>query len=560
MEEAVMHSAYRSHVMKELRDQQVRFAPRAKKLEQVDRAERLLGELDPARTYSYEYLCFRITDYRPETVPQIVVSGEEARHDVRLFVEDVSDAANLRVGELPEPVHTVEDLSRMFNVSTKTISRWRESGLVSRRFVFAGGKKRVGFLQSSVERFVSGHVDRVQRGEQFSQLTPQERSQIVQRARRLARAGAGQAEVARRIAKRLNRSVEAIRYTLKLFDQKHPALALFPDRSGPLTDESKEGIYQDYRRGHAVGELAERFGRTRTSIYRIINETRARRLLELPLDHIYNEEFDRPDAEQEILGPLPSDGEEAKKPRVPSGLPSYLSALYEVPLLTRAQERHVFRKYNFLKYRASQLRAGLTPARATTGLMDRIEQLYEQAVKTKNRIVQANLRLVVSIAKRHVGACDDFFSLVSDGNISLMRAVDKFDYARGNKFSTYATWAVMRNFARTIPDEFKHRERFRTCQEEMFDSQRDERAAPLAMESAQHLREQQIGRILSRLDEREQRIIISRFGLNHAQEPKTLQEVGSQLGVTKERIRQIEARALDKLRVEAEREKIEVPE
>ena len=61
-----------------------------------------------------------------------------------------------------------------------------------------------------------------------------------------------------------------------------------------------------------------------------------------------------------------------------------------------------------------------------------------------------------------------------------MRAVDKFDYARGNKFSTYATWAVMRNFARTIPDEFKHRERFRTCQDEMFDSQQDDRAAPLA--------------------------------------------------------------------------------
>ena len=200
---------------------------RAKKLEQVDRAERLLTELDPARTYSYEYLCFRITDYRPDPSPQ-VVSGEEARHDVRLFVEDVSDAANLRVGELPEPVHTVEDLSRMFNVSTKTISRWRELGLVSRRFVFAGGKKRVGFLQSSVERFVSSHVDRVQRSERFSQLTSQERGQIIQRARRLACAGAGQAEVARRIAKRLNRSVEAIRYTLKLFDRSIRCWLCFP--------------------------------------------------------------------------------------------------------------------------------------------------------------------------------------------------------------------------------------------------------------------------------------------------------------------------------------------
>lgn len=560
MEEAVMHSAYRSPLMKELRDQQVRFAPRAKKLEQVERAERLLAELDPARIYSYEYLCFRITDYRPDSSPKFVVSGEEARHDVRLFVEDVSDAANVRVGELLEPVHTVEDLSRMFNVSTKTISRWRELGLVGRRFVFSGGKKRVGFMQSSVDRFVRSHLGRIERGERFTQLSPEERNLIIRRARRLARAGAGQTEAARRIAKRLNRSVETIRHTLKRFDQNHPSLALFPDRSGPLSAELKEDIYQDYRRGHSVLELAERFGRTRTSIYRIINETRARKLLELPLDHIHNAEFDQPGAEQEILGPLPAGDEDVKKPKVPAGLPSYLTALYEVPLLTREQEQHVFRKYNYLKYLASQLRAGLTPSHATTGLMDRIEQLYEQAVKTKNRIVQANLRLVVSIAKRHVGASDDFFSLVSDGNISLMRAVDKFDYARGNKFSTYATWAVMRNFARTIPDEFKHRERFRTCQDEMFDAQQDRRTAPLAMESAQHLREQQIERILSRLDEREQRIIISRFGLNHAQEPKTLQEVGSQLGVTKERIRQIEARALDKLRVEAEREKIEVPD
>jgi RNA polymerase primary sigma factor/RNA polymerase sigma factor len=281
-----MHSAYRSHVIKQLRDQQVRFAPRAKKLEQVERAERLLGELDPGKSYSYEYLCYRITDYRPDASPQSVVTGEEARHDVRLFVEDVSDAANIRATDFPEPVHTVEDLSRMFSVSTKTISRWRELGLVSRRFVFSGGKKRVGFLQSSVERFMSRHVARIQRGEQFTQLTSQERTEIINRARRLVRAGAGQAEAARRIAKRLNRSVEAVRYTLKLFDEKHPELALFPERSGPLTDEMKESIYRDHRRGQSVAALGERFGRTRTSIYRVINETRARRLLELPLDHM----------------------------------------------------------------------------------------------------------------------------------------------------------------------------------------------------------------------------------------------------------------------------------
>ncbi len=245
---------------------------------------------------------------------------------------------------------------------------------------------------------------------------------------------------------------------------------------------------------------------------------------------------------------------------MPAGLPRYLASLYEVPLLTREQEQHLFRKFNYFKHRASQLRQQLDPARAKSSLMDRIEDLYDEAVQTKNQIVQANLRLVVSIAKRHVSRSDDFFGLVSDGNMSLIRAVEKFDYSRGNKFSTYASWAIMKNFARTIPDEFKHRDRFRTSHDEMFTTREDERSDRYEQESAQHLRQRQIGRILSRLDEREQKIIISRFGLDHRQEPLTLKEVGHEMGVTKERVRQIEARALNKLRLAAQEERIELPD
>jgi RNA polymerase primary sigma factor len=241
-------------------------------------------------------------------------------------------------------------------------------------------------------------------------------------------------------------------------------------------------------------------------------------------------------------------------------LPPYLASLYEVPLLTREQEYHLFRRFNYLKHKATKLREKLDPARARTSEMDEIERLYEEAVKVKNQIVQANLRLVVSIAKRHVSGTEDFFGLVSDGNMSLIRAAEKFDYSRGNKFSTYASWAIMKNFARTIPDEFKHRDRFRTSQDEMFTAKADVRSDELGQETAQNLRELQVERILSRLDEREQKIIISRFGLNHSNEPLTLKEVGHELGVTKERVRQIEARALNKLRQAAQEEHIEVPE
>lgn len=556
-----MHSDYRSPVLRQLRDQQVRFAPREKKVEQANRAERLLNELEPKRTYPYDYLAYRITEFRPETAPHTLITGDEARHDLGLFVEDVSDAADVPVEDAGEPVHTVEDLSRMFHVSTKTISRWRQQGLVSRRFVF-DGRKRVGFLQSSVERFVARNEERVRRGERFSQLTDAERDEIVERARRLAHVGGCPSEITRRIARHMNRSVETIRYTLKQFDQKHPEMAVFPEQTGPLGDDAKQRIYQQYRRGESVDTLAKRHCRTKTSIYRIINEMRAKRILELPLDYIDNPIFAKAnaDVEAEILSPMPVVEASTRKVRAPSGLPPYLASLYEVPLLTREQEYHLFRKFNYLKYKATKLREALDPAHARSSAMDEIEQLYEEAVQTKNQIVQANLRLVVSIAKRHVNSNDDFFGLVSDGNMSLIRAVEKFDFHRGNKFSTYASWAIMKNFARTIPEEFKHRDRFRTTADEMFTSQADNRTDQVEQESAQSQREQQIRSILSRLDDREQRIIINRFGLERGREPLTLKEVGAEMGVTKERVRQIEARAINKLRLAAQEEHIELPD
>src|SRR5436190_9568407 len=555
-----MNIAYHNTLIKQLRDQQVRVTSRDEKLEHVNRAEKLLAELDASRNYPYEYVCYRITEYRPETAAGVVVPGKDVAHDLRLFVEDVSDSANVKVEDAGEPVHTVEELSKMFNVSTKTISRWREQGLVSRRFLFDGKRKRVGFLRSSVERFVAHNTERVRRGERFSQLTDEERRDMIERARRLVRAGGCPSEVARRVAQYMNRSIETVRYTLKQFDKEHPDQAVFPEQTGILTDDVKKKIYQQSRRGESVDSLARRFCRTRTTIYRVLNEMRARRILELPLDYMYHESFDKAAAEKDILGPTPAAPASTKKVRGPSGLPPYLAALYEVPLLTREQEGHLFRRFNYLKHKATKLREKLDPAHARTSLMNEIERLYDEAVKIKNEIVQANLRLVVSIAKRHVGGSEDFFGLVSDGNMSLIRAVEKFDYSRGNKFSTYASWAIMKNYARTIPEEYKRRDRFRTSQDELFVGQADSRPDSLNQEVVQNTLETQVQKILSQLDERERQIIVSRFGLDHTREPLTLKEVGSEMGVTKERIRQLEARALDKARLAAEEDHVEVPD
>jgi RNA polymerase primary sigma factor/RNA polymerase sigma factor len=337
-------------------------------------------------------------------------------------------------------------------------------------------------------------------------------------------------------------------------------MATLQDNHRPLRTEMKRQVYQEHCRGEPVEALARRFCQTRPGIHRIIDEVRAARILDLPLDCIENAEFLclRSDKKaSEILGPLPESDVPAKEPRAPSGLPAYLSSLYEVPLLTRQQEAHLFRKMNYLKYQASKLRETLDSTRPKRRLMDQIEKLYEASVATKNEIIRANLRLVVSIARRHVGPVADFFELVSDGNMSLMRAVEKYDFALGFRFSTYATWAIMKNFARTIPVELRHRERFHASSSEVFRATADPRANQYEQESAQIQRESRVEGFLKRLDERERRIVTSRFGLTRGQEPLTLKQVGAAVGVTKERVRQIQSRAMGKLRKAAEEGRVE---
>ncbi len=549
---------YKNPAIRQLKDQQVRYAPREVRLEQIDKAEKLLEELNQSQQYRYQDLCFRITDYRPELYPDLVVTGEEAAHDLRLFIEDLSDSADIKADSSTEQVLTVEDLSKKFKVSTKTVDRWRNRGLVSRRFMF-GNRKRIGFLQSSVDRFVARHAGDVERSAQFTQMTDAERNEIVERARRLARAGGCPAEISRRIARRTGRAVETIRYTLKNHDLQHPEASVFPNAPLPLTEDVKKEIHRGFRRGMSVDRLARRYCRTKASIYRIVGEMRAKLLVDQPIEFMYHASFETSNADALILGSVPASPDKTASFRAPPGLPPYLAQLYSIPLLTKDQEAFYFRKMNYLKFKAARLRDQLDVSRAKSRVMDEIEKCLDDAVEVKNTLIRSNLRLVVSIAKKHVKPNGNFFEMVSDGNISLIRAIEKFDFSRGFKFSTYATWAIMKNYARSIPAEHTQLDRYRTGSDEFFMSSADQRSDQFEQEMVNHRQHEAIIRILNRLDERERNIIMYRFGLNQDTEPQTLEELGGRFGVTKERIRQLESRALNKLRKIALDEKLDIP-
>lgn len=551
-------NSFRNPAMKQLTEQQVRYTPIDVRIDQMDRAERLVSELDPQKTYRYTDLCERITTFRTELYPDLVVDGKDAIHDLRRFVEELSASANIPVEMAGEKVYTVNELSKKFNVSTKTVDRWRKRGLVSRRFRF-GNRTRVGFLDSSVERFVREHSDEISRGSRFSQLSEQEREEIIRKARRLARYGACPSEVSRRLSRMFDRAPETIRYTLKQYDEEHPENAVFPNATAPLSDNKKQEIYQRYRRGVSADRLARDFCRTRTSIYRIIGEVRADRLFEQPIDYMDSDDFRKPDAEEFILGPPPEVEKKGPRVKAPPGLPPYLASLYTIPLLTREEEVYYFRKMNYLKFRAAELRETIDRNRPKARDLDKLEELLQGAVEIKNFLIRSNLRLVVSIAKRHMKPTSNFFEMVSDGNMSLIRAIEKFDYTKGNKFSTYASWAIMKNYARSIPAEHTLLDRFRTGTDEVFQASRDDRSSQYEDEAVNSRQHQVIMAILDQLDERERAIIMHRYGLEQGTEPQTLEQVGAQFGVTKERIRQLESRALQKLRKIAHEEKLDIP-
>ncbi|MGH3388810.1 MAG: RNA polymerase sigma factor RpoD [Actinomadura sp.] len=280
----------------------------------------------------------------------------------------------------------------------------------------------------------------------------------------------------------------------------------------------------------------------------------------------------------------------------------YLREIGRVPLLTAEDEVEL----------AKSIEAGLFAEEklARSAILSRLEQLDLELLardgsRAKQRLIEANLRLVVSIAKRYVGRGMLFLDLIQEGNLGLIRAVEKFDYTKGYKFSTYATWWIRQAITRAIADQARtiripvhmvetinklvrvqrqlHQdlgrepipeeiglemglstvrvvEIQRIAQEpvslqspigeedsDLGDFIEDSDAVVPIEAAAFILLQDQLEDILATLSDREQRIIQLRFGLSDGH-PRTLEEVGQEFGVTRERIRQIESKTLAKLR------------
>jgi RNA polymerase primary sigma factor len=305
-----------------------------------------------------------------------------------------------------------------------------------------------------------------------------------------------------------------------------------------------------------------------------------------------------PVAFEEISPPPPH---EPTEPSIDDPVRMYLQEIGQVPLLTAKQEVELAMAMERGHYARQML------PQACCGT-ERYEYtcLVEAGADARRHLIQANLRLVVSIAKKYTSYGLTMMDLIQEGNIGLMRAVEKFDYTKGHKFSTYATWWIRQAITRAIADQSRtirlpvhmgeaisqvkrtsHKlqqsmQREPTPEEiadslgitagkvrrtleasmhplslempvgqegegAMGDFIEDDRLATPAEAAAQTMLREQIEEVLSCLPERERKIIQLRYGLKDGKY-RTLEEVGVEFGITRERIRQIEAVALRKLR------------
>ncbi|WP_405993489.1 RNA polymerase sigma factor [Streptomyces sp. NBC_00986] len=281
----------------------------------------------------------------------------------------------------------------------------------------------------------------------------------------------------------------------------------------------------------------------------------------------------------------------------------YLREIGRIPLLTAAEEVDLARRVEAGLFAEEKL-GGATDLDSQLALD--LDKLVVMGRMAKRRLIEANLRLVVSVAKRYVGRGLTMLDLVQEGNLGLIRAVEKFDYARGYKFSTYATWWIRQAMSRALADQARTirvpvhvvelinrvvRVQRRMLQERGYEPTPEEVAdhldlapervsevlrlaqepvslhAPVGEEddvalgdliedgdatspvesAAFILLRQHLEAVLSTLGERERKVVQLRYGLADGR-PRTLEEIGRIFGVTRERIRQIESKTLNKLR------------
>lgn len=543
---------------------QLKLSPARLRLQQLLATDYLLTLIEPDQYYPYSWVCWRITGYRQASTEADPASlrGASLAHDLIELCHDLSKASPIPQAALPWPAWQVNELAERLTVSPKTVSRWRQDGLPAWWTTRADGQVRLAIPEPGLRRFVVAHRDAVARCRRFSQLSDAQRDYVLERAQQLQSTGADRLHhICSIIATETGRSVETIRYTLQRHEPQLVQAVAAENPASQACADDHAVIFQCWKSGDSIEAIAQRFERTIRTVRRIILGQRRRHLFGRKITYVYSPEFDLPDAETHILADCEPRHQSVRTATVISDdLPKdEIHVLFSAnpgaaDPLPPDQEQTTFRQYNYCKFRLSGLLQQLR-RKVSCPLLDQAEHWRSRVEALRATLVETNLKLVTAIAHRHLRFGATLEEMASEGNMILMRAIEGFDYTRGFKFSTYASWSITKHFGRLVPLWLARRQRHQTGHEELLKLTpvRDEVDSPLDRQIVGGV----VHRLLDKLPRRERKVIQWRYGLLENSPPQSLTQIANKLSISKERVRQIEMRGLKQLRTLLAEEKFQ---
>jgi len=426
------------------------FASKPTLIRHLKRIDELGPQIDPGGVYPEDWIVFRITGYRPEIDSPALVPGEALRGDLSAVAEKISEHAGLTSADIDEPSETIDSLAARWNVSRKTIERYRRLGLIARRLDLGSGRRSVIFMRSAVEWFETLNADRLGKAARFdrigeTQLTKFERWARIYR-RRL---GCSRSQAAARIALRTEHSHEGVRKALIRID-RDCASPIFTDPA-PTSTRDQTFALRAVLRGIEPARIAERTGHSHNATLRAINIARSA-LIEsysLPTENKQDEAADNT----------------LESPAVNQGLGTRGAGdLHELIEQMRTPEPTVVyaetmraRAYHLLLTRAGDRFGGLNTTAPSARTLDDIETDLRWAQMLKIELVRSQFNLIVQTIEHRIGGAVDSLdpkraSLLLLGAVRVAGdAIDRFDPTHTGRIAAPVGLAVTR-FASNQPD------------------------------------------------------------------------------------------------------------
>lgn len=509
----------RTNVIAEL-GEQLRYGTKKTLVRQLDRIDELAAHIEDDGLYPEDFIVFRITGYRPEIKSPRMLPGAALRGDLSALAERISESAGLTEDDLTDQCETVASLTDRWDITRRTLERYRRLGLIARRVDLGSGRRALVFSRAGVEAFEQRHADRLGKAARFTRMGEADTDRLARRAERYRRRlGWSLNRVAQRLAVRTGRSPESVRRVLRKADRHRPR-PLFPE-PGPPTRRDRMFAVRAVARGVEPALLARRMDRRKSAVLRALHDGRADLLRSLGLPHAGPAE----------PGVATRTAAARTNPitRGPTELAALIAQMRERTTPAATEERDRAAAYRALVAAAGARIAALPPAGASGADLDTIETMLRRAALLKAALIRTELRLAIDTLEQRLGGPLDTLPPARARELTLgligvvADAVDRFDPARGGRLAAPVSLALGR-WCASVPDVAAAPEPGRAARRLPAGVPVPDWTRRVAPWQAWLSPDPRLPGVLDRLDPDDRALLTRRFGLGESP-PETLEAI-----------------------------------